>query len=169
MKRVLLGLVLIILSLNSWAVDGYKSLKFGNTIKQLIDSKICTFKKVSVKNQLTTYACDDFKFGEQNTIGMAAFINDKFKRLVINIDGPLEPLIESLNKKYGLPSSMSDEEAIKNYDQTGKPVFIRYDKDTIIAQTQFDGGKIITMLIYTVPDYDAEARKAMLGSIDKDI
>ncbi|PHM22552.1 hypothetical protein [Xenorhabdus ehlersii] len=172
MKRVLLGLMLSTLSLSSWAVDGYKDVKFGSSVKDLMNSKLCNFQKIppaSTIKELSLYSCLDFNFSGKKTMAIATFLNGKFKRFLIGVDSNINPLIDALNKKYGLPSSMTSEDIMVRALTTGEPVFVRYDNDTVIIKVEKSNGQEVTMLMYTDSKFDDEINALSQNKIANDI
>ncbi|MDE9466866.1 hypothetical protein [Xenorhabdus bovienii] len=157
MKNILLGLVLSILSLSSWAVDGYKGVKFGSSIDDVINSKLCTIviSGSDVKG-VTNYRCDDFDFAEKKTLAYFSFINGEFKRLIIRINPSVGLLVNSLEAKYGSPSFQTSEEDIKRSVVTSEPRDIMFDKNTIIVSVKKINGSDVALLSYTDPNYSAE-------------
>ncbi|PHM47106.1 hypothetical protein [Xenorhabdus miraniensis] len=171
-KSVLLGLLLSVSSLSSWAVDGYKGVKFGSSVKELMDAKLCNFQKLPPTSNLkefSIYACSDFQFSGKKTLAMAAFLNGKFKRFLINVDSNINPLINALTKKYGTPSSMSSEEELVRALSTGETVFVSYDNDSIVIKVEKKNGSETVTLMYTDPKFDDEKNALSLDKIANDI
>lgn len=85
MRKILLFcLAVIILPASSlFAVDGYKSLKFGISLEEVRKSKICAWVDEKGKNNLlekdvNNLYCTDFKFNNKLIIAVAWFIDNKF-------------------------------------------------------------------------------------------
>ncbi|WP_053014291.1 hypothetical protein [Xenorhabdus griffiniae] len=170
MKRVLLGLMLSTLSLSSWAVDGYKGVKFGSSIDDVINSKLCTIviSGSDVKG-VTNYRCDDFDFAGKKTLAYFSFIKGEFKRLIIQINPNIGLLTNSLEAKYGSPSFQSSEEDIKRSTITGEPIDIMFDKNTIIISVKKINGSDIALLSYTDPNYSTEYKALSNQKYNNDI
>ncbi|EPO2452360.1 MULTISPECIES: hypothetical protein [Providencia] len=174
MKKILLGALLSIFVANANAVDGYKNIKFGSSIKDVVNANVCSLKEFPDTNKvagLTNYGCFDFQFGGKNTIAMAFFINGKFQRFAINIDDNYVSVLNGLIEKYGKPSSSDTPEKIKRADSTGEPVFVKFDNDTVVLRVQknMSTGKESALLIYTSPKYDELLSKITKDSIIDDI
>lgn len=147
-------------SQQSLGVEGYKDLKFGSSVDEVINSKTCSFAKNPPDKKypgLETYYCYDFSFGNQNTVALAYFVNGKFLRFSISVPGSqAEALGEALKNKYGAPSSSpTDQEWEKQF--TPSAIFwIGFDNDTvffreIIGDGKGKGNKLY--LIYASPLY----------------
>lgn len=171
LRTISLGLALVVMSSSVLAVDGYKGVKFGSNVDTLLKSNICSFKKYDNDSIVTTYACRDFKFSGSNTAAMAFFLDGKFQRFVITLNVKVDSVFNGLAKKYGPPSSTSTAEEMHNAATTGKPIYIRFDNDTIFIRGQKDlsTGKDDGMLIYSSPSYDKELTKMQSKTIQDDL
>ena len=174
-KTILFTAFIGVLSISStvFAVDGYKHLKFGMSIKSVIDSNICTLEEFdSGQRGVKYYGCDDFMFGGEVVEAGAFFINGKFLRFVIV--PPIEVvtgLVKGLSKKYGRPSSSSTQEELEAVDTLpNREAFIAFDKNTIYLKLTSD--KDFTQrafLIYTSLSYDSLLVKNQQKSISDDL
>lgn len=172
MKITILLLVLT-LSSNLFAVDGYKELKFGISKKQVLASKLCTFNPVdSGILGVEGLQCSNFNLGGQLVNAYAFFINDKFLRLAIY--PPIEVLsglTNSLSSKYGEASSSSTKEEFEAVDKSpNKEAFLAFDKDTIILKIISDENNFQTaLLLYNSPDYETSMDKKHEEILKKDL
>lgn len=172
--RVLCILVLLsITSTQSFAVDGYKGLKFGITQEKVLASNLCNFSLMNTGQiGVTGYTCTNFKFGGKTNEAAAFFINNKFLRFVIapSID-IIEGLSQGLVKKYGTPSSMSTDEEFNAVDNhPNKEAFLAFDNDTVYLKIMSDKVNIQTaILIYTSPLYDILLSKNQEDSLKDDL
>ncbi|MCP3943498.1 MAG: hypothetical protein GY710_18740 [Desulfobacteraceae bacterium] len=155
------------------AVDGYKNLKFGMSIKQIIASNVCTLEK-SESGQVGVefYGCDDFMFGNEAVEAAVFFIDGKFLRFAIvpSVDVALS-LVNGLAKKYGNPSSSSTQKEFEAIDTLpNREAFLAYDKNTIYLKLMSDENYIQSaILLYTSPDYDVLLLKNQQKSISNDL
>ena len=84
---IFIGLISCIFSMSSIAVDGYKELKFGMTIEQVLNSGICTFDSLTkfVEPDLVEIApCTD-SIWRESVLAEAYFINGEFLRFGIYV------------------------------------------------------------------------------------
>jgi hypothetical protein len=168
-----LGALCIIYPSTALAVDGYKNLKFGDSIKTVVNSGICTFEQVpSPTKGITYYTCEDFKFGNAHTQAWAFFIDEKFLRMSFDI--PVDSAvatIEAMANKYGAPSSRSTPSEFKAIDTTpNQTAFYAFEQDTayIFMESQADNSQI-AYLMYTSPTYNALLIKKQKNELDGDI
>lgn len=135
MKRYLLSLILAFTATGAMAVDGYKEVKFGSSFEAMRSAGLCDFQIASKQPEhknIVMYNCLDFQFDGNHTMAAASFIGGKFGKLQIMVDSPVNSVLEALYKKYGAPSSSSTEEEMQNAIITGNPIYVRFDKDTVI-------------------------------------
>lgn len=172
-KTIFAIILLSMIGIQSFAIEGYKDLKFGISKEKVIASKICSFNtfnpgQIGVKG----IACTDFKFGGKTTNAAAFFINDKFLRFVIepSID-IIEGLSKGLVKKYGAPSSMSTDNEFNAVDNhPNKEAFLAFDNNTVYLKIMSDKVNIqTTILIYTSPLYDILLSKNQENSLKDDL
>ncbi|HCR3209750.1 hypothetical protein F9879_15760 [Morganella morganii] len=172
MKKYLLGIVLALTAAGAMAVDGYKGVKFGSSFEDLQSAGLCDFKKANSQpngQNVVVYNCLDFKFSGKDTIAAASFLDGKFGKLVIMVNSPAEPVIDALAKKYGGVSSSSTMEEIQNAPITGKPVYVRFDHDTVVFKMEMAGKINIKHLIYTSPEFDKKMNETQASNISDDI
>jgi len=155
------------------AVDGYKDLKFGMSIKQIVASNVCTLQKgESGQVGVESYGCDDFMFGGEAVEAAAFFIDGKFLRFVIipSFDVTLS-VINGLSKKYGTPSSSSTQKEFVAIDNLpNREAFLAYDKNTVYVKLMSDENYVQSaLLLYTSPSYDVFLLKNQDKSISNDL
>ncbi|CAM7521300.1 hypothetical protein CIFRMM251M_16680 [Citrobacter freundii] len=166
-KSITLGLALVVLSSSALAVDGYKGAKFGSSFEEFKKAKLCNWKKYTGENAkgVQSYYCDDFLFSGKNTLVFSIFINGQFKRLAISLNESqnITTIINSLEKKYGKPSTMFNAEDVASVEQNGGSLDMKFDNDTIIVGVKRDPStkKDTSMLTYSSPDYFS-----LLGELD---
>lgn len=157
-KIVVIGLILSLTSSLAMAVDGYKDVKFGSSIKEVLDKKWCnwTAYKNSKPSGLQGYYCTDFKFSGQPTLAIAIFIDGKFERLSIILNRDITPVISALQKKYGPQSSSSSKEDSTKAIEHGGEIYIKFDNDTVFVSVNRDvkTQKDTSSLVYTSQNYD---------------
>ncbi len=171
---LLITSILMLSPLNqSYAVDGYKDLKFGITKKQVSDSNICSFAEVNSDQVGVEFlSCDDFKFGNRVVEAGAFFINNQFLRFVIvpNVDDAMG-IMQGLMKKYGNPSSSSTPKELQAVDSLpNQSAFIAFDSNTVIVRLMSDENHNQSMLlIYTSPQYDILLQNKQQQSVSDDL
>jgi uncharacterized protein HI_1492 len=167
-KLALVGIALAI-STSSFAVDGYKDLKFGMSLAQVKKSKLCEKGWLELKKDLS-YVCFTFKFGKGKSNAIAFFINDKLERIAIPIDGQGSAVSNGLLEKYGKPSSMTEGMPTDGKFPPDSRWDFRFDNDTIIYRAAFDSsGKGSEYLIYTTPDFDNKTMEQEKQTISDDL
>ncbi|HEQ1859971.1 TPA: hypothetical protein VEO38_003557 [Providencia alcalifaciens] len=159
MQKILIGMLLSFFSISALAIDGYKGIKFGSSVKEVLDANICSLKQFPDMEKIPEtqeYGCFNLPFGGKNTLGMAFFIDGKFKRFAINVDDNYVSVLNGLIEKYGKPSSSNTPEEITAASRNGNPVFVRFDNDTIFIRLEWNvaTGKESALLIYTSHDFD---------------
>ncbi|WP_140182219.1 hypothetical protein [Providencia stuartii] len=175
MKKLLIGALLTFFSVSSMAVDGYKNIKFGDTVKQVLNSKLCNFEKMpntSGLKQMSQYGCTDFKFSGKPSLVVATFIDDKFRKLIINVDPDINPLLNSLMEKYGAPNAMSSQDELNkaqvNSDEYS--LFVDFDKGTVSLQVEKSKNKpVMALLIYSDINFDKELSEIKNKNLAEDI
>lgn len=175
MKKLLIGVSLTFFSISSMAVDGYKNIKFGDTVKQVLSSRLCNFEKMpntSGLKQMSLYGCTDFKFSGKPSLAIATFIDDKFRKLLINVDPDINPLLNSLMEKYGTPNAMSSQDELNkaqaNSDEYS--LFVDFDKGTVRLQVEKNKNKpAMSLLIYSDIDFDKELNEVKNKNLAEDI
>ena len=172
----LIATIILILSFSqAYAVDGYKSLKFGMSKSEVIKSGFCTFGKEQssdTQKYLKTLSCTDFKFKGSNTKATAYLMDNKFLRVVITIDtNDLNVLMGMLTKKYGIRSSPVDSiDAVKELSKPDNSIWIGFDKDTVlILLTTNKFLKLSAYLVYNSPEYSKVLTKYKTDAIGDDI
>ncbi|MGC8341830.1 hypothetical protein [Pantoea ananatis] len=175
MKKLMMSVAIsmFIFSSTSYAVDGYKGVKFGSSLSELKAAKLCSWKKWEGKQtkNLQSYYCQDFNFSGQNTIAFAVFYNDKFQRLAISINQNVDPVMKALTKKYGTPSSTSSQQDYQDVMKFGGSVFVKFDNNTVIVAGNYDvdTNKQTGQLIYSSPDYEQLLSKLQQESVENDL
>lgn len=155
------------------AVDGYKNLKFGMTVKEVATSDICTFRPAQAPQAgVTQLNCHDFAFGDHTTSAAAFFIDAKFLRFGFEVPMAMATeLVEMLADKYGPPSfSPSNESLVAIETIPNSSVFVGFDNDTVLL-TFFSDEFLIqsASLIYTSPDYNVLLRNKIKTSVSNDL
>ncbi|EPL7527875.1 hypothetical protein RG484_001618 [Morganella morganii] len=172
MKKYLVGIALALITTGAMAVDGYKGVKFGSSYSTLKKANLCSFKPYSSPVDIkgfSAYECSDFIFSGRKNNAAVSFIDNKFQQLIINFDGETMPLLEALRDKYGVPSSSTPTDVMKRAAQTGEPVIIKFDHDTVIVRYENSNGKDKTTLIYAASDYEKRVNSLLKKSVSDDI
>ncbi len=158
----------IALSMSAHAIDGYKDLKFGMSKNDIKKTNICSFKNTNEDS----WQCQNFKFGQKNTVAIAYFVGDEFKRLAIMIEmDKMVGIASGLKDKYGQVSSMSEQAEWSAVDTTpGASAYMRFDDDSVILKvTRHESYGPIAMLIYTSPDYEDLVREKQSAAVSDDL
>lgn len=163
-------IVLLSLSSFTYAVDGYKNMKFGASKWQMIDSGLCEFQEAELINieGFDSLVCGDFMLGQNAVEAAAFFINERFLRFVIEV--PLdsaEGVMHGLIKKYGNASSSSSEQELLAVDKyPNRVAMLAFDNDTIILRLESDANnEQSAVLIYTSPKYDQLIQRYQTESV----
>lgn len=156
MRYLIAGLLISSISLPSLAVDGYKSIKFGMTVEQVKNTKLCNFEHETALNPvISMVACSNLSFSGHVTTARGFFISGKLARFSIDLANEEQggEVVRGLSRKYGadggtkwIPIS-GNEKALDAY----------FDKGTIIQRTVLDtksGEPTSGSLIYTIANYD---------------
>ncbi|EQB9157318.1 hypothetical protein CRX48_12125 [Morganella morganii] len=162
MKRYLLSLILAFTATGAMAVDGYKEVKFGSSFEAMRSAGLCDFQIASKQPEhknIVMYNCLDFQFDGNHTMAAASFIGGKFGKLQIMVDSPVNSVLEALYKKYGAPSSSSTEEEMQNAIITGNPIYVRFDKDTVILKVERVNKIDLVSLNYVSPDFELSVKE----------
>ena len=167
---VLPALLAAMIPLQSFAVDGYKSLKFGMTEKEVLSEKICSLAAGPAGIPgFSMLGCTDLSIGGNQTEGTAYFINGKLQRFGIELPwNEVTTITKELNKKYGASSFASPREnwiAIDN--EPNASAVIAWDNRSIYILMETDAHmNKMAVLIYTDPSFDSqlgELRQAAIG------
>ncbi|NVJ66200.1 MAG: hypothetical protein HWE16_06905 [Gammaproteobacteria bacterium] len=175
MKRYLalaLG-VMAVLSTPVHAVDGYKDLKFGMSLKEVKESGYCDFiQEDSGQKGVDFLGCANLKFSGDEVPAVAFFINDKLLRFGLepSIDEVMG-LMNALANKYGGVSSQSDEQEFNAVDQyPNREAYIAFDNDTVVLKIASDEyGNQGALLMYTSPEYDIQLLKNQEKAFSDDL
>ncbi|MHA2937998.1 hypothetical protein ACXJY6_06840 [Vibrio sp. RC27] len=157
----------------AFAIDGYKSLKFGMSKQQVIASDICTLQKLeSGQVGVEYYGCSNFNFGGKSVEAGVFFINNELLRvgIVPSVD-IVEGVVASLSDKYGPPSSISTEEEFEAVDTLpNRQAFLGFDRDTIYLILESDENYTQSaLLVYTSPKYDVLLLENQKNAINEDL
>ena len=96
-------LAITIISTNAFAVDGYKNLKFGMSIEEVLKAgkELCSFQKVQEKKQLSMYGCTDFTFAGEETKLYTYFVKGILLRVAVDVPvEKVDAIMNSLMKKF---------------------------------------------------------------------
>jgi hypothetical protein len=155
------------------AVDGYKNLKFGMTIQQILGSNICTLQENdSGQVGVEYYWCGDFRFGGESIEAGAFFIEGKFLRFVVVLStNVVVGLSKGLADKYGQPSSSSTPQEFQAIDtQPNREAFMAFDNNTVYLKLMSDENYIQSaILLYTSPSYERLLLKNQKESVSNDL
>ncbi|WMW97834.1 hypothetical protein VI609_20870 [Klebsiella pneumoniae] len=172
-KTISLGVLISFISFQSFAVDGYKGVKFGADVNSVLAAKWCNFQKYkdSGIKGLQSYYCENFKFSGSDTLAMAIFLDGKFERIAISLNSGVAPLTAALEKKYGKPSSTTTPEEGQRVMAQGGSLYIRYDKDTVllVGTRDISSGQDMSQLIYSSADYDKKLANLQAQNLEGDL
>jgi|GEM_PF-3242471 len=168
-------LIFALVSLNLFAVDGYKDFKLGSKLKDTIPYKACPFVKDSnaSEGEIEIYTCEKYQVsGEVRPISLM-FVNDKLERIALAVGVKDEDFVaytELLLKKYGKLSSYPDKKSRDGFDSGDmNQMDVGFDKGTVISRIiRHSGNQKLVMLIYTVADFDQKVSAARKSKISLD-
>ncbi|MFZ4221483.1 hypothetical protein [Enterobacter ludwigii] len=177
MKRQwLFAAVLLAFSASAMAVDGYKNLKFGMSIKEVLDSHICSFKYYPSNDSTyeaieDDYDCHDFQFGDKKVRAIALFLQGKLSRIGIVIDSDdYNSVLAALRNKYGTGIE-SEYPSKKNLHLVpNSNYYVSFDNDTVELMSVSDESLVIhSQIIYTIPNYFEKRDKLISAHISDDV
>lgn len=160
LMSVIFFLIVSFTSTHVLAVDGYKEMKFGMSLNEILARTDCSFKEEeSDLPGLQSIVCDDFKFGGSKVPSAMYLVNGQFLRIAIEppvelVDG----ILAGLMKKYGDPSFKSPEEDFKAVDQyANRKAELGWDNGTVFLQFYSDQlSNQGLLLLYTSPEFDKQ-------------
>lgn len=158
MKKIFLIACLLLLPATTWAVDGYKDLKFGMSKAAIKKSKICKFTDydIDVKDIAGLY-CNNFVFNGSQIEAYAFFIDNKFLRFVITPPiNMLDTIGESLEEKYGPPTGMSSKDELDAVDKfPDRKAFVAFKKGAVVLKiSSSENGTQGLSIVYQSPEYE---------------
>ena len=149
--------------------DGYEDLKFGMSEEEILEKKVCTYKKVK-DSFVTVYTCKDFLFYGDNTTANFDFINNNLSKISITIseESSLKRTGDELKNKYGEASSKSSKEEMEIFYKEGGTVYGSYNNDTITLSVTLDAKKQTfgAILVYLSKDLESLKDKIKKTAID---
>lgn len=149
----------VVIPTSGWAIDGYKSLKFGIKKEAVKKSKLCNFEEGPADPTTSSemLICTNFMFNREKTEAYAIFVDNKFLRFIINVNpSHLGNVIESIGEKYGKASSGDSIDKFQMVEKfPNRQAFVNFDKDTITIKYHSDESGAISLEVgYTSPLYD---------------
>lgn len=173
MKKLALAFALIAASAPVMAVDGYKDLKFGMSVDDVLQNQPCTLSEaVSPISTVTYYYCEDLPFGGDLVPGNAFFIDGKLLRFSIDLStdaglGALKGLLD----KYGRPSQTSTQDDFNRVGTApGAKAVTGFDSNTVLIV--FDTLPTLetgAYVVYTDPRYDQILTDAQAKGMASDL
>lgn len=130
MKKYLILLVLSFFSLKALAAEGYKDLKFGSSIDEVRQSKLC----LSVWEELSNHVwrCNQFKFAEQPIKAIIRFADQKLELINLVLAAhERDRVSQGLRQKYGEPTQISGNVKLGQRLPTDQKWFMVFDEDSI--------------------------------------
>lgn len=159
MKKIILAVLIQMFFINAYAVEaieGYKSLKFGDSTSDVLSSGFCEFSEPKVGDIFTSYMCTTSFAGHKTSL-TAYFADGIFSRVAIRVPKNYENSIARLiSDKYGgfvdphftlkMAESFASG-AIHTFDAifNNPNVYLRYGRGVVSAQFVF--------LIYVSKEY----------------
>lgn len=176
MRKTLLCCLLALILTTSplFAVDGYKSLKFGMSLEEVKKDKICGWiDDGAVKKQhMHIIYCLDLKFNGELIMALAYFIDNKFLRLAWELSyNDQESMMTGLNKKYGIASTHPSIQSIENFSNLpNQEIWYGFDGDTILLGYKSNKfHKKSAYLIYTSLLFVKLLKEKLANSIKDDL
>ena len=129
-------LAITIISTNALAIDGYKNLKFGMSIEEVLKAgkELCSFEKVQQKKQISMYGCADLKFVGEETNLYAYFVKGILLRIAVSVpQGKFDVIMNSVPKKYSIvENKMPERRVMKKLDtHPNQQVDVYFENSTI--------------------------------------
>jgi hypothetical protein len=163
--KTLIALILLIPT-SSYAVEGYKDIKFGISIEQLRKKKPCHLTdtdKISGAPNGLAYSCMDYAFNGSKTSAIFLFIDKKLLRIAINAGSTPQDaaiLVNGLNSKYGKPNF--DPQLLKAFENNKALSWLAtWDNSTVQLQLSHNGDEIMIMLFYQDKSWDTAKQAAL--------
>jgi len=171
--RIAIAGAIISVSFQVAAVDGYKELKFGMSLPEVLSHQPCTLeKRISPFPQVDMYVCEDLPFGGSAVNGFAFFLKGKFLRFAIEIpDAAAKSTVDALARRYGKPSKIPSQAELKRSGTVpGARVVIGFDSNTVLMFIDTQPTlKEMSILVYTAPNYNALLAASQAKDIDSDL
>ncbi|MGL4886562.1 MAG: hypothetical protein ACRC4V_09510 [Aeromonas veronii] len=165
-------LVLLAAANTTYAVDGYKDLKFGMAKEQFVATKTCTLQDGDRNDAVSVLFCEDFRFGKSDIEAGFYFINERLEGLTlyIGVDNFLG-IASSLKQKYGKVSSSSTKKEFEVFDHSGAgSVFVAFAQDTVrLMATSDEAGEQDATLSYLSDTYIKKMASAQASEVEKDL
>ncbi|MGR6980829.1 hypothetical protein ACUHGC_05325 [Testudinibacter sp. P27/CKL/0425] len=161
--KTILFAAITTLSTQAMAVDGYKDLKFGMSLKQVKKSYPCKWTAYThVKN---SWHCPKILFMGENTTMLTTFDDGKLARVAINVPISLsERLINALKEKYTISTY---------YDENDTFSEVKFDDDTVTLQMKKGNASndydYKLYLMYSIKDFDKKESKKTRENDKKDL
>jgi len=151
MKSLLFVMLLITYISNAYSAEGYKDLKFGMSKKQVLKSKICSFKEVPLNPdepwEILMY-CADIKVHGQGGNAIATLVDNKLVRFAIEFIANPSDVIKELMTKYNDGKVIGDN--ITDFTTPGSFTALTFDKAAIMVTILVDTGSKANGIIYYI-------------------
>lgn len=171
--KTVITILLLALSLNVFAVDGYKETKFGMTLSEVKSQGLCTlYTQPEIDGIIHMYMCEDFLFNGKKTYAYFYFINNQLLRFsfIAGSINEIGPITHALVEIYGDASTPVTYENLKSFDAGKAEGFdIAFDQDTVALRVARLTGKTIAMMIYTSMSYDTKVLESMKVTMAKQL
>jgi hypothetical protein len=172
---VMVILIVVCMAQQTFAVDGYKDLKFGESYEE-IDSKKkpCDWIKSGWNHEfgLLEATCKDLKFASHRIPAYFAFLDNQLHLVILTIPLSMAKVaVDSLTGKYGKPEFASPTEDFKKVDTTpNSKAIISWKSATIQFKIMRSKSNVVTAEIFYKSDqflklYRAKIGKNMKGDI----
>ncbi|GJH42606.1 hypothetical protein K7G90_000945 [Pasteurella canis] len=154
-----LSVFLMPLVVPSSPIDGYKELKFGMTIEQARETKLCeTDWRLPEADDWRRvvrgyWICDKFRFDDSYALARLRFIGGQLKVIELRMPEypkyPAELLLHVLQEKYGKPTHVEQRDLIEEDLLQGKIKRRKKNETAFLDTHQFAKGTVaLTMLTY---------------------
>ncbi|MFD1806061.1 hypothetical protein ACFSAV_06730 [Pasteurella oralis] len=140
-------------------IDGYKELKFGMTIEQARETKLCETEwrlpdTDDWRRVVRGYwICDKFRFDDGYALARLRFIGGQLKAIELRMPEypkyPAELLLHVLQEKYGKPMHVEQRDLIEEDVLQGKIKRRKKNETALLDTHQFAKGTVaLTLLTY---------------------
>lgn len=173
MKKLSLAIIVIMLSTQLYAVDGYKSLKFGMSKEEVLQTGMCSFVEVKTGvDWAKVMSCIDFKIFGEKTMLLVFFIENKLLNIIIEVEYiKFMPLVRSIVKKYGpITSPHTEIDHVKELRIPNNMFKYGFDDDTIFLRIKISWDLVPSLdLNYQSPLWDVLSEKNRQAGMEDDI
>ncbi|MGL6448895.1 hypothetical protein ACSZNO_21465 [Aeromonas veronii] len=154
-------------------VDGYKGVKFGTPVANVLKAAPCTLNPLPMFTPgLEVFECEDLPVGPHTLSATWMFVNGRFGRVAIDLPwGELLSFSQTLKDKYGVTNGSTEAEFAAVEQQPSKEAYLAFaDSSVYITMSSNERSQTSASLTYTDLNFDKMLEGAQApSSIDQDI